>query len=158
MYVVVVLACVAGAVGAKPLDNKCGTHTWHNVTAYKGTWAASITPIDEPATFVRDDCSEFPTIGHFKVNTTYSPQFGFRIGKGDDFNVAYSLVFVRTDPHEVQSNSSGRRLFSDMACVFTVAAAGPAMPDVRAEPYNGAVCMWQRVDGVGEDYFLDFNA
>jgi hypothetical protein len=44
-----------------------------------------------------------------------------------------------------------------MACVFVVAAAGPAMPDVRAEPYNGAVCMWSRVDGVGEDYFLDFN-
>ena len=69
---------------------------------------------------------------------------------------------MRTDPHEVTEPSNatdahGRRLFSSMACVFVVAAAGPAMPDVRAEPYNGAVCMWHRVDGIGENYFLDFN-
>ena len=55
------------------------------------------------------------------------------------------------------TDSRGRKLFSSMACVFVVAAAGPAMPDVRAEPYNGAVCMWKRVDGIGENYFLDFN-
>ena len=34
----------------------------------------------------------------------------------------------------------GRKLFQSMACVFVVAAAGPAMPDVREE-YNGAICM-----------------
>jgi hypothetical protein len=75
-----------------------------------------------------------------------------------DFDISYVLTFIRTDPHVTKTaTKKQRRLFSSMACVFVVAAAGPAMPDVRAEPYNGAVCMWSRVDGVGEDYFLDFN-
>ena len=83
-----------------------------------------------------------------------------------DFDISYVLTFIRTDPHVIKTatktatkngTKKQRRLFSSMACVFVVAAAGPAMPDVRAEPYNGAVCMWSRVDGVGEDYFLDFN-
>ena len=88
----------------------------------------------------------------------------FKPGATDDFDISYVLTFIRTDPHKVVKESSTinattiqRRLFSSMACVFVVAAAGPAMPDVRAEPYNGAVCMWNRVDGIGENYYLDFN-
>ena len=71
--------------------------------------------------------------------------------------VAVVFVVFGFGSGSANSTAKQRRLFSDMACVFVVAAAGPAMPDVRAEPYNGAVCMWSRVDGVGEDYFLDFK-
>ena len=45
-----------------------------------------------------------------------------------------------------------RRLFKSMACSYVIAAAGPAQPDVRAEPFNGATCMWERNEGVGENY------
>ena len=45
-----------------------------------------------------------------------------------------------------------RRLFKSMACSYVIAAAGPAQPDVRAEPFNGATCLWERNEGVGENY------
>merc|ERR1712110_1326844 len=101
---------------------------------------------------------------------------------GDDFDVAYSLTLVRTDKNPLhpkdneleamstksgahvargdigKNNSNGRRLFASMACTYVIAAAGPAMPDVRAEPFNAATCMWEREDGVGENYQVDFSA
>lgn len=149
--------------------SKCGCHTWHNVTAYHGSWTGSVAAVDEPADFLHPppSCKKMAALEHFVVNSSYVPTFGFKYRDGDDFDVSYVLTFVRTDPHVSTpdavttptnaTDARGRRLFSSMACVFVVAAAGPAMPDVRAEPYNGAVCMWKRVDGIGENYFLDFN-
>ena len=158
-------AVILSLASAQP-GAKCGCHTWHNVTAYHGSWKGSVAAVDEPADFLHPppSCKKMAPLEHFSVNSTYVPTFGFKYHDGDDFDVSYVLTFVRDDPHEVpdeaRSNATdahGRRLFSSMACVFVVAAAGPAMPDVRAEPYNGAVCMWKRVDGIGENYFLDFN-
>ena len=163
MALVLVLTGVM-RISAQP-GAKCGCHTWHNVTAYHGTWKGSVAPVDEPASFLHPppSCKVMKALEHFEVNQTYVPTFGFKYAEGDDFDVSYVLTFVRTDPHKVTEPSNatdarGRKLFSSMACVFVVAAAGPAMPDVRAEPYNGAVCMWNRVDGIGENYFLDFNS
>ena len=165
-WLLLLLWLLAGAVSAQP-GAKCGCHTWHNVTAYHGSWTGSVAAVDEPADFLTPACRKMGLLEHFPINGSYSPKFGFKYHSGDDFDVSYVLTFVRTDPHggpappdvapTNATDSRGRKLFSSMACVFVVAAAGPAMPDVRAEPYNGAVCMWKRVDGIGENYFLDFN-
>ena len=123
-------------------------------------WSPKLTLVTFNIFQVKKDCSPIQPFEKFNVSQLISPQFGFKPGASDDFDVSYVLTFIRTDPHTVTHNNTithKRRLFSSMACVFDVAAAGPAMPDVRAEPYNGAVCMWNRVDGIGEDYFLDFN-
>ena len=153
-------------------NKKCNCHTWHNVTAYKGSWTATISAVHEAATFYNGDCNVIPNDKNnaFIVsdsNTTL-PQFGYKPGPLADFDTSYALTFVRTDKHSKKhirgssndvnvTSSGGRKLFQSMACVFVVAAAGPAMPDVRAEEYNGAICMWKRVDGEGESYYLDYN-
>ena len=108
--------------------------------------------------------------------------FGFKIGPGATFDVAYSLTLVRTSSEplnpnpgrpmgirsseeaekevlgqEAQEARALRQLFKSMACSFVIAAAGPAQPDVRAEPFNGATCLWERNEGVGENYQVDFS-
>ena len=163
------LIVIMSALSVGIHGNKCNCHTWHNVTAYKGTWTATVSAVHEAATFYNGDCKVIPNDKNnaFIVsdsNTTL-PQFGYKPGPLADFDTSYALTFVRTDKHQTKKlintnsskSSSGRKLFQSMACVFVVAAAGPAMPDVRAEEYNGAICMWKRVDGQGESYFLDFN-
>lgn len=104
-------------------------------------------------------------------------KFGFLPGLADDFDSAYSLTMVRKSTEKVEIDASKSQppdakiteiiveggparklLFKSMACVYVIAAAGPAMPDVRTEPYNGATCMWERVQGVGENYFVDYDA
>mmetsp|Transcript_4897 Transcript_4897/g.5693 ORF Transcript_4897/g.5693 Transcript_4897/m.5693 type:complete len:107 (-) Transcript_4897:226-546(-) len=90
----------------------------------------------------------------------------------DDFDVAYSLTLVRSSPEPLNpkdsiesrgsegssegSREGSRKLFKSMACSYVIAAAGPAQPDVRAEPFNGATCMWERT-GHGENYQVDFS-
>ena len=156
-----IFACLYAATSAQ---HKCDCHTWHNVTAYKGTWQATISVVHEAATFYNGNCHVIPNDKNIAfvvsdINTTL-PQFGYKPGPTADFDTSYALTFVRIDKQHVKNStllSSGRKLFQSMACVFVVAAAGPAMPDIRAEEYNGAICMWKRVDGEGENYFLDFN-
>ena len=121
--------------------------------------------------------------GKFVVDSTKAGaagigQFGFKPGMDDDFNSMYALTLIRTDEtpeaaarrHQATGGGgalrggkqdaagSHRRLLphGQMGCVFVIGAAGPAMPDVRAEEYNGAICMWKRNPGIGENYFLDF--
>ena len=74
------------------------------------------------------------------------PQFGYKPGPLADFDTSYALTFVRTDKHskkhirsssnDVNVTSSGGENYFNLWHVFVVAAAGPAMPDVRAEEYN----------------------
>jgi len=140
--------------------DECNCHTWHNVTAYKGEWKATITSLHESATFVQphswkhENCTvlEQPR-GHFNITPTSVQTFGFKFGQGTDFDIMYALTLVRTDKVLKSSPQLPR---TQMGCVFVIGAAGPAMPDVRAENYNGAICMWNRVPGVGENYYVDF--
>jgi len=166
-------------------DVHCGCHTWHNVTAVKGEWKAIISTIDEDASFLRLDCTEYnpngSSRGSFNVSSSpQSPQasFGFRFGPNADFNIMYVLTLLRTDvptvakaadhlnetetsakspPSSAVSRRRRQLMPADqMGCVFVIGAAGPAEPDVRAENYNGAICMWTRNEGVGENYIVDF--
>ena len=70
--------------------------------------------------------------------------------------LVFVSIFLRTlkDGHKGHEGREGpgRKLFKSMACSYVIAAAGPAQPDVRAEPFNGATCMWERNEGVGENY------
>eukprot|EP00930_Biecheleria_cincta_P032523 TRINITY_DN22571_c1_g1_i1.p1 TRINITY_DN22571_c1_g1~~TRINITY_DN22571_c1_g1_i1.p1 ORF type:complete len:186 (+),score=13.37 TRINITY_DN22571_c1_g1_i1:75-632(+) len=164
-------AMLASAVYAVPPCPKI--HTWHNVTAFRGTWKAQLSSISETARFFWPNCSQmegptptFEIVGGKQVASD-SATFGFEIGPGDTFDVAYSLTLVRTSaeplhPHEPKraipfQPAVDRRLFASMACTYVIAAAGPAQPDVRAEPFNGATCMWERHEGVGENYQVDFS-
>ena len=126
--------------------------------------------LSEKALFYSPNCTDmgasptFEVVGGQSV-ASGSATFGFKIAAGDTFDVAYSLTLVRSSaeplhPHEdVDRNANqdgGRKLFKSMACSYVIAAAGPAQPDVRAEPFNGATCMWERNE-VGENYQVDFS-
>lgn len=68
MKVVSVLLTVVQLVLAQ-----CGCHTWHNVTAYKGTWHASLGSLNEDMMFVDEDCNkilEFTVSANGNSNTT----------------------------------------------------------------------------------------
>eukprot|EP00440_Ansanella_granifera_P018529 gb/GFBE01020123.1/.p1 GENE.gb/GFBE01020123.1/~~gb/GFBE01020123.1/.p1 ORF type:complete len:190 (+),score=32.13 gb/GFBE01020123.1/:1-570(+) len=168
------VSVLASAVLAVP---PCPTiHTWHNVTAFRGTWKAQLSSVSERARFFWPNCSEmngatptFEIVGGEPVESN-SATFGFEIDPHDTFDVAYSLTLVRTsaEPLHPQAprsrkqslpsqTSDERKLFASMACTYVIAAAGPAQPDVRAEPFNGATCMWERNEGVGENYQVDFS-
>ena len=159
-------------------------HTWHNVSAFKGTWNATVVSLHEDMEFIHTDCTPYEGNnwpgGKFVVDSTKGTagigQFGFKPGDDDDFNSMYALTLIRTDESPDAAarrraatagslrggkdvdTAGHRRLLphGQMGCVFVIGAAGPAMPDVRAEEYNGAICMWKRNPGVGENYFLDF--
>mmetsp|Transcript_79 Transcript_79/g.142 ORF Transcript_79/g.142 Transcript_79/m.142 type:complete len:179 (-) Transcript_79:22-558(-) len=165
-------ACAAVAVAVPPCPK---IHTWHNVTAYRGTWKAQLSSISETARFFWPNCTEmdgptpvFEVVGGKAVESG-SASFGFEIGPDDDFDVAYSLTMVRTSQEPLNPTESlrllpraaermeGRQLFKSMACSYVIAAAGPAQPDVRAEPFNGATCLWERNEGIGENYQVDFS-
>lgn len=163
-------AYVAIAVAAPSCKD---IHTWHNVTAYRGTWTAQLSSLSQTAKFVHPNCTEmsgatpnFEVVGGKPVAYD-SATFGFKIAPGDTFNVAYSLSLVRTseeplNPGQVSSASKeeehgeARQLFASMACTYVIAAAGPAMLDIRSEPFNGAVCLWERNPPYGENYQVDF--
>lgn len=146
-------------------------HTWHNVTAFRGTWKPQLSSINEKALFYHPNCTEMGAAPTFQVVggkavASGSATFGFKIAEGDTFDVAYSLTLVRSSaeplhPKDGTVDTVGtgreRRLFKSMACSYVIAAAGPAQPDVRAEPFNGATCLWERNEGVGENYQVDFS-
>eukprot|EP00485_Elphidium_margaritaceum_P003268 CAMPEP_0202692330 /NCGR_PEP_ID=MMETSP1385-20130828/6734_1 /ASSEMBLY_ACC=CAM_ASM_000861 /TAXON_ID=933848 /ORGANISM="Elphidium margaritaceum" /LENGTH=92 /DNA_ID=CAMNT_0049347841 /DNA_START=250 /DNA_END=528 /DNA_ORIENTATION=+ len=87
--------------------------------------------------------------------------YGYENTDDDTFDVIYSLTVIRTaaegQAQAVNTNSSRRKLISSVGCVYVVSAAGAAQPDIRVEEYNGALCMWSRVPGVGENFLIDYT-
>lgn len=107
MYFVLCSLLFTAAV-AELLSPRCNCHTWvgivlwklcrhivylsffssdpihnphqHNVTAYKGTWTATVVAVDEPASFVHEDCSVIAPLSKLNVSKFISPQFGFKPG------------------------------------------------------------------------------
>jgi len=154
MSILFVFFFVIGNVLGAP----CNCHTWHNVTASRGTWSVTVTATHEDATFVKPEdwrhlnCTNYKQPrGHFNISKEKWGSFGYKFAAGDDFNSMYTMTVLRTDKHGQVGMP-----YKQMGCVFVIGAAGPAMPDVRAENYNGAICMWSRVPGVGENYDMDF--
>lgn len=138
----------------------CPAHTFHNITSDIGTWRGELHPIYEGAKFVGPDCSEFSN--PFTLEKGGVVSFGYVITPDDDFNVAYSITMVHQKRQKSNATFSTseqlrRRLFIDRACVYVVTAAAPAMPDVHANEWNGAVCRWTVNEGVGENYQVAFR-
>lgn len=43
-------------------------HTWHNVTAFRGTWKAQLSSINEKALFYHPNCTEMGAAPTFQVD------------------------------------------------------------------------------------------
>jgi len=161
MFLLLLLVFGALSPSESHVRSSCGlVHTWHNVTAVKGMWEATLTSLHENMTFVRPldqhhlNCTTYAKPrGHFSIGNGTLGQFGFVPNLKDDFNVMYALTLLRTD-----KEFDVRLPRKTMGCCFVIGAAGAAEPDIRPEPYNGATCWWTRVQGVGENYFVDFAA
>ena len=82
----------------------CECHTWHNITAAKGTWDVEITPIFQGADFFMANCSRWvdsnnASIARFSIDGDGDngiAQFGYLPTNDDTFDCAYSLTLVRT--------------------------------------------------------------
>lgn len=84
---------------------------------------------------------------------------------GDDFDVVYTITAIKTAregeeavpvPAKLDAESSRKLLIASTGCIYVVSAASAAQPDIRANVYNGALCMWSRVPGIGENFLIDY--
>jgi hypothetical protein len=112
----------------------------------------------------------------FNLSSSSTMRYGYQTTDDDTFDVVYSLMIIRTalqgqqpqpqPQHQssfaleaagVSASAHARKLLiSSVGCIYVVSAAGAAQPDIRANVYNGAMCMWSRVDGVGENFLVDY--
>ncbi|VVC76515.1 hypothetical protein AQUSIP_18280 [Aquicella siphonis] len=118
-------------------------HTWHTVTSDEGVWDARLQMINQDGGFEARDGS---ALSAFTISPGKPQEYGFSFAKNADFDVAYTLTLTQ--------RSSDRMHFSSKACVYVVTASGPARPDIRASSFNGAICEWKTVPGVGEDFIV----
>ena len=105
---------------------------------------------------------------NFNLSSKGTKTFGFQVDNGDTFDVVYTVMFIRTAlegetampppslPNPFDTTSSRKLLINSVGCIYVVSAAGAAQPDIRANVYNGAICQWQTVPGVGENFLVDY--
>jgi len=169
-YVALCLLSISFTVGeaakpgfADPTRPPCtGVHTWHTVTSIQGSWTGNLVPIHEEGIFLYPNCTEMASNATIVISAeaNVTQQFGFRIpsGSNDDFNVGYTLSLFLQGSERNRAGPLARKLnFAATACVFVISAAAAANPDIRPNNYNGAVCYWETVDGMGENYFVNYN-
>ena len=112
-------ALAAVSAAPSPPAEKCNCHTWHNVTAYKGNWTATLTPLHEACTFIKPldkekvNCTTYDLPrGHFDISAGPGGEvgaFGYRPGPTADFNSMYALTLTRTD--NARAREDGTLLF-----------------------------------------------
>lgn len=125
-------------------------HTWHTISAITGNWLGLISATFENATFADQNCKLHKNFFPFTV-ALGSPQiFGLKLNSDNTFDVTYSIALAQAGANFKKLLGPGRK------CVWVAAAEGPAYPDIRDLPYNGATCLWEKVDGVGENYQVDY--
>ena len=107
---------------------------------------------------------------NFNLSSKETKRFGFQMDNADTFDVVYSVMIIRTAlegekaspiamPLKPLNEGAARKLLiNSVGCIYVVSAAGAAQPDIRANVYNGAMCMWERVPGVGENFLVDYAA
>ena len=118
-------------------------HTWHTVNSNNGSWNAQLQMINEEGSFVTADGAP---ITEFTINPKQPVEYGFVLGEGDDFNVAYTLTLT-------EQNAQNSAQFASKTCVFVITAASPGHPDIRISTYNGAECTFADT-GRGENFFV----
>ena len=117
-------------------------------------------------------CTQMPANPHVKFNVSANggvETFGFAFDNSADFDIVYTLTVIRisrdnglSDDNEPMlikksyKSSSRKLLINSVGCIYVVSAAGAAQPDIRANVYNGALCMWSRVPGIGENFLIDY--
>lgn len=121
-------------------------HTWHTVQAGSDVWDAKLQMLNGNGSFVSHDGKP---MNNFSVSTQQSQEFGFVIGASPDFNVAYTLTLISREPFNLKNVR-----FKSKSCVFILTASGPAIPDIRANSFNGAVCNWEIDPGRGENFYV----
>lgn len=125
-------------------------HTWHTISAIHGNWLGLLGATYENVTFADKNCKLWKNFYSFAL-APESPQiFGLKLGPDNTFDVTYSIAVAQANAKFEKGFGPGRK------CVWVAAAEGPAYPDVRDLPYNGATCLWERIDGVGENYQVDY--
>ncbi|CAE7754213.1 ANKRD17 [Symbiodinium microadriaticum] len=91
-----------------------GVHTWHAVTAMRGTWEAELSFINEgsAAEFYSPNCSSLSTFEVVSGQPAANTSFGFAFGPRADFDIAYTLTVVRSsaEPLNLLSPSSQHHL------------------------------------------------
>jgi len=127
-----------------------GVHTWHTVSAIHGNWLGLISATYENVTLADKACKLWKNFFNFTLAAGSSQIFGMKVGPENTFDMTYSVALVQAGNNFEKSFGPGRK------CVWVAAAEGPAYPDVRDLPYNGATCLWERIDGVGENYQIDY--
>lgn len=111
-------------------------HIWQKVLSRDGQWNITLKTISQEGIFRDQSCNPLDTT----ILSSENPLvYGFGFSKNADFDIAYTLTAVKQTPS-----------FESRACVFVITAKGPALPEVTALSYNGAVCEWTRAPRSGE--------
>ena len=108
----------------------------------------------------------------FNLSSKYTQTFGFAFDQNTaDFDIAFSITVIRTKKEgendskyekpilipKIQNISISRKLLiNSVGCIYIVSAAGAAQPDIRVNTYNGAICMWNKVPEIGENFLVDY--
>jgi len=125
--------------------NAMAAHTWHDVHATSGHWnaRAAIISAYQGGYLVDADGRNQGQLFNFDVSDSQGATFGFGFDMDtSDFDVAFSLTL-----YEAGNN------FTSKACVFTITAKGPGIPDVVVNDYNGASCE-VRKGPRGRDFYV----
>lgn len=125
--------------------NVFAAHTWHDVYASSGQWnaRAAIISAYQGGYIVDADGRNQGQLFNFDVSDSNSATFGFGFDMDtSDFDVAFSLTL-----YENGNN------FTSKACIFTITAKGPAIPDITVNNYNGATCE-VRKGARGRDFYV----
>jgi len=129
-----------------------GVHTWHTISAVTGNWIGLVSATFENVTLCDQNCKLYKNFFSFTVAPSKPQIYGLKVMSDNTFDLTYSIALVQAGANFKKLNGLG----PGRKCVWVAAAQGPAYPDVRDLPYNGVTCLWERVDGVGENYQIDY--
>jgi hypothetical protein len=121
-------------------------HTIETAYSENGTWHATLTAINEHATFSKIPSGE--PLSEFILTDKKPERYIFNLKAPDNFDVAYALTLTQ----KVKNNMAQ---FVSKTCVFIVTAISPANPDVQSLSYNGAICHSElNATGSGDNFYV----
>merc|ERR1719419_934825 len=127
-----------------------GVHAWHTVSAVNGNWLGMVSAPWQNLTFVDSECKQHLNFHPLQVAVGSPVIFGLQFDEDTTLDVTFTLALTQAGANFEKEFGPGRK------CIWIGAVAGPLMPDVRSLPYNGATCMWERVDKVGVNFQVDY--
>ena len=122
---------------------QAAVHTWHNVKSVDGNWIGRLAIItaQQGGYFADEQSQSLGTSYDFTLLNDTPVIYGFGFDyETTDFNVAYTVSLYQKDSYVAK------------ACVYTVTASGPGIPDIRINSFNGADCKTSRASHRGTDF------